>query len=78
MKDTTLMDHEMVSKHEIISEKDEKAIFKKYNASKFQFPKIKYSDPIAREIGAEVGHTIKITRKSETAGKFIAYRVVID
>lgn len=78
MKDVTLLDHEMVPKHEILSKEEEKLILKKYNASKAQFPKIYHSDPIIKEIGAEVGQIIKITRNSKTAGKSIAYRVVVD
>ncbi|HDM36720.1 MAG TPA: DNA-directed RNA polymerase subunit H [Candidatus Syntrophoarchaeum butanivorans] len=78
MKGGTLLDHELVPKHEVLTEEEEKAVLRKYKVSKRQLPKIKYSDPIAREIGAEVGQIIKITRDSKTAGKSIAYRVVID
>ncbi|MHC1565015.1 MAG: DNA-directed RNA polymerase subunit H [Candidatus Syntropharchaeales archaeon] len=77
-KGVTLLDHEMVPKHEILSEDEEKVVLKKYKAFKSQFPKIKCNDPIAREIGAKVGQIIKITRDSKTAGKSVAYRVVID
>jgi len=78
MKDVTLLDHEMVPKHDILTEVEEKLVLKKYNVSSAQFPKLYHSDPITKEIGAEVGQIIKITRKSKTSGKSIAYRIVVD
>jgi len=68
--------HFLVPKHEILTEKEKAEILKKYNISEKQLPKILYSDPIVKEIGAKVGNLIKITRNSKVAGKTVYYRIV--
>ncbi len=75
-KEFKLSDHFLVPKHEILSEKEKEEVLKKYNISEKQLPKILYSDPIIKEIGAKVGDLIKITRNSRVAGKTIYYRLV--
>ena len=76
-KDFKIMDHILVPKHEILSEKEKKALLKKYKISEKQLPKILLSDPVVKEIGAKVGDVIKITRESLVAGKSIYYRIVV-
>jgi len=69
--------HEMVPKHEIMPEENEAEFMKKYHiVAKNKMPKILYSDPIIRIIGAVPGNIIKITRPSQTAGENIYYRCV--
>jgi DNA-directed RNA polymerase subunit H len=41
-------------------------------------PKIKTSDVVVMQIGAKPGDILKITWKSLTAGKAVAYRLVIE
>ncbi|MCK4476488.1 MAG: DNA-directed RNA polymerase subunit H [Methanophagales archaeon] len=74
----TILEHELVPKHEIIGEGEIKELLNKYIIKKEQLPKIKSSDPVIKEIKAEVGDVVKITRKSRTAGKFLSYRLVIE
>ena len=69
--------HELVPKHEICSKKEVEEVLKRHHAKLEQLPKILETDPVVREIGAKVGDVLKITRKSKTAGTFVAYRVVI-
>ncbi len=68
----------MVPEHVIISKKDVGALLTKYNIIKEQLPKIKSVDPICKETDAKSGDVVKIIRDSPTAGKSIAYRLVID
>jgi DNA-directed RNA polymerase subunit H len=74
----SILKHELVSKHEIIGEGEVKELLNKYNIKREQLPKIKSSDPVIKEIKAEVGDIVKITRSSRTAGKFLSYRLVIE
>lgn len=71
--------HVLVPKHEIVPEKDHKALMDSlYITTKSKFPEIKFHiDPITRCIGAVPGDIIKITRPSASSGESIIYRVCI-
>lgn len=77
MRKFSLLDHELIPKHEIMSEDELKSVLNQYKIGKEQLPKIKYDDPIIQEIGAQVGEVVKITRNSQTAGEAYYYRLVI-
>jgi DNA-directed RNA polymerase subunit H len=74
----SLLDHESVPKHEIMSENELKSVLSKFSIEKEQLPKIKTQDPVCKEIGAALGDVVKITRKSQTAGEADYYRLVIE
>lgn len=74
----SILEHELVPKHEIIGEGEVKELLNKYKIKKEQLPKIKSSDPVCKEIKAEAGDVVKITRRSRTVGKFLSYRLVIE
>jgi DNA-directed RNA polymerase subunit H len=74
----SLLDHELVPKHEIMLEGELKSVLGKFSIEKEQLPKIKVQDPVSKEIGATVGDVVKITRKSQTAGEADYYRLVIE
>lgn len=76
MKGFDVTKHELIPKHEILPKEEKKKLLKDLNISERQLPKIKKSDPVIKEIEAEVGDVIKITRKSSVAGKSIYYRIV--
>jgi DNA-directed RNA polymerase subunit H len=71
-------DHILVPEHEILSKEESQKILKEYNVELYQLPKILVTDPCAKMLGAKPGNIIKITRKSKTAGKAVAYRVVVE
>ncbi len=73
-----VMKHDLVPRHEVLSEDDKTAIMARYNAGPDQFPKIFASDPAARAVRAKPGDIIKIIRKSPTAGESLAYRIVVE
>ena len=70
-------EHVLVPKHEILSEAKAKAVLSRFKVAPHQLPQIKFSDPVVRALGAKPGDILKITRKSPTAGKAIAYRWVV-
>jgi DNA-directed RNA polymerase subunit H len=78
MKSKEIIDHFMVPKHEILSQKEIKVLKEQYKTELNKFPKIFVSDPAIKNINAKVGDIIKITRYSPTANTTIYYRQVIE
>jgi DNA-directed RNA polymerase subunit H len=76
--ETDILKHQLVPKHEILPAKEKKEILEKMNATEKQLPKILDSDPVVGKIGAKPGDIIKITRKSQTAGEAVYYRIVTE
>jgi len=77
LKKINLINHELVPKHLILSEKEGKELFEKYGISIKHLPRILESDPVIKAIGGNIGDIIKIIRKSSTAGESVYYRVVV-
>jgi len=71
-------DHIYVPKHEVLSEEEAKKVLQKYNVKPEQLPYILSTDPVVIELKAKPGDIIKITRKSETAGESVYYRLVVE
>ena len=77
-KKFNVLEHDLVPDHILLNEEEAQEILKKYSITRGQLPKIKSSDVVVKQIGAKPGDVLKITRKSLTAGKAVAYRLVID
>ncbi len=73
-----VLTHELVPDHILLTEEETQELLKKYSITRGQLPKIKSSDVVVKQIGAKPGDVLKIIRKSLTAGKAVAYRLVID
>lgn len=63
--------------HEVLSEKDAKKLLVELGTTSRKLPKIFGNDPVVIELKAKVGDTIRITRKSPTAGTTTYYRIVV-
>ena len=73
-----VLEHELVPKHEILSEEEKKELLKKYNITEKQLPIILASDPVVKAIGAKPGDVIRIVRNSPVAGRSVYYRIVVE
>ena len=79
-KDEKVIDvfsNHLVPTHEVITEKEKRALLKKYNISSKQLPKILKSDPAVKALGAKPGDIIRITRKNDLMGDVFYYRSVM-
>ena len=72
-----IFNHNLVPKHEILSDTEKEQLLELYRIKPFQFPEIKATDPTAKVIGAKPGDILRVIRTSPTAGKYISYRHVI-
>lgn len=77
-KKFNVLEHELVPDHILLNEEETQELLNKYKITKGQLPKIKTSDVVVKQIEAQPGDVIKIIRKSLTAGKAVAYRLVIE
>jgi len=51
-------------------------LLERYNLSDHNLPKIQENDPITRYFGLSKGQVFRIVRRSETAGRYVTYRIV--
>ena len=73
-----VLEHDLVPDHEILSDEEVYKLLEELKIkNKNQLPKIKVDDPVCKKIEAKEDQVLKITRISETAGKYTTYRIVI-
>ncbi len=73
-----IFDQKLVPRHEILPQEEREKLLAQYRVQPYQLPRIKTSDPAVKAIGARAGEIVKIIRDSATAGKYIAYRYVVE
>ncbi len=76
-KEIDVLRHALVPEHVIMDEKEVAEVLKKYNITIQQLPKVFTNDTVVKALGAKEGQVLRITRKSQTAGTSVYYRLVI-